>query len=192
MCRDMCKICSIDGCERPQKARGFCSYHYNNLLRAGDPLKTRTMRRSPGTRTIEDKRAARRADYRKHTDRYKQNAKELYDKNKEKRIDQTKQWKKNNKERYAIINRANVAKRNASKKRATPSWLTKEHIDAIRAIYAEAVRLTVETGIPHEVDHIVPLSGKTVSGLHVPWNLRAIPAPENNRRPRIWDHNTQI
>ncbi len=75
---------------------------------------------------------------------------------------------------------------------ATPPWLTEAHWIQIKEIYAEAERLTKDTGIRHEVDHIVPLSGKTVSGLHVPWNLRAIPAEENNRRPRVWDHNTQI
>ena len=90
------------------------------------------------------------------------------------------------------MSRVAASKRNAKKKKATPPWLAKEHLDAIKAVYIEAERLTLETGIRHEVDHIVPLSGKTVSGLHVPWNLRAIPAVENNRRPRIWDHNTQI
>jgi hypothetical protein len=188
----MCNTCNIDGCGRPRKAKGFCSYHYNNLLRAGDPLKTRTMRRSPGTRTVEDKRAARRADYRKHIDRYKQNAKELYEKNKERRMQQSRDWKKNNPEAAALMSRTATSKRNAKKKKATPPWLTKGHLDAIKAIYSEAIRLTAETGVPHEVDHIVPLGGKTVSGLHVPWNLRAIPAVENNRRPRIWDHNTPI
>lgn len=188
----MCKICFIDGCEEKVKARGFCRYHYENFRRHGDPLKTKTMRRSPGTRTIEDKRAARRADYKKHTERYKANAKELYEKNKPKRIEQSKQWKKENKDRYAILNRVHASKRLARKKMATPPWLTEAHWSQIKEIYAEAERLTKDTGIRHEVDHIVPLSGKTVSGLHVPWNLRAIPAEENNRRPRVWDHNTQI
>jgi hypothetical protein len=188
----MCNICFIDGCEKPRKAKGFCSYHYNNLLRAGDPLKTRTMRRSPGTRTVDDKRAARCADYRKNTERYKANAKELYEKNKPKRIEQSKNWKKENKERYAVLNRVHASKRLAKKKMATPAWLTKTHWERIREIYTEAERLSQTTGIRHEVDHIVPLSGKIVSGLHVPWNLRAIPAQENNRRPRIWDPNTVI
>lgn len=78
------------------------------------------------------------------------------------------------------------ARYRASRKQATPPWLTDDQDREIQAVYEEARRLTEETGIPHEVDHIVPLAGKIVSGLHVPWNLRAIPRVENNRRLRIY------
>lgn len=53
---------------------------------------------------------------------------------------------------------------------------------AIAAMYAEARRLTAETGIPHHVDHIVPLQGEFVSGLHVETNLRVIPGIDNIRK----------
>lgn len=62
---------------------------------------------------------------------------------------------------------------------ATPPWADQ---CAIRAVYAEAERLSVTTGIPHEVDHVAPLRGRTAWGLHVHWNLRAIPADENRRK----------
>lgn len=175
-------FCDIDGCGKLHKAKGFCRYHYTNLLRHGGPLKTKTIRRSPGSRTIEGKRASRRADYKKHTERYKKNAKDLYEANKEKRIQQAKEWRKNNPEAAAMLDRLDSARRRAKKRMAEPSWLTEEHYAAIKAIYAEAVRLTKETGTPHHVDHIVPLRGKTASGLHVPWNLRAIPAFENLKK----------
>jgi hypothetical protein len=31
-------ICSIRGCERPTKAKGLCTMHYQRRLRKGDPL----------------------------------------------------------------------------------------------------------------------------------------------------------
>ena len=65
---------------------------------------------------------------------------------------------------------------------ATPPWLTPAQKQAIRAVYEEADRLTRETGVPHEVDHIVPLRGKVVCGLHVPWNLQVLTARRNRSK----------
>lgn len=74
---------------------------------------------------------------------------------------------------------ANSLRGNKAKKLRIPKWLTDEHWAQIAALYAEARRLTKETGIVHHVDHIYPLRGKTCSGLHVPWNLQVIPWVEN-------------
>lgn len=74
------------------------------------------------------------------------------------------------------------AARSAAKISATPPWLTSEQRGDISKIYAAAAIETAKTGIPHEVDHIVPLRGKTVCGLHVAWNLRVIPAHKNRQK----------
>jgi excisionase family DNA binding protein len=54
--------------------------------------------------------------------------------------------------------------------------------EAIRALRAEARRLTAETGIPHHVDHVIPLQGDFVSGLHVEANMQILTGTENIRK----------
>jgi hypothetical protein len=56
--------------------------------------------------------------------------------------------------------------------------------DAMVAIYAKAKQLSGDTGIPHEVDHVIPLRGKLVSGLHVVANLQVVPRAENRRKSK--------
>lgn len=75
---------------------------------------------------------------------------------------------------YAKANRGKVnartAARRAGLKQATPRWVDRE---ALKQIYVEASKLGLS------VDHIVPLNGKNVSGLHVPWNLQLLPLVDN-------------
>lgn len=105
----------------------------------------------------------------------RERAKAWYEGNREQHATSMKTWREANRPRRNALIRAYKA----GLATATPMWLSKGHRDAIAAIYAEAARLTEETGIPHHVDHIIPLKGRGVCGLHVPWNLRAIPAAEN-------------
>jgi hypothetical protein len=84
-----------------------------------------------------------------------------------------------------------IAKRSAAKLRATPSWADRE---AMRDFYRLAAKLTRETGVRHEVDHIVPLQGKSVCGLHWEGNLQVLPKTENirksNRLHEEWNNAT--
>jgi len=88
-------------------------------------------------------------------------------------------WNKEHRERRAVISRSAASRRRAALLKATPPWVDHK---AINAIYAEAVRLTEATGVPHEVDHIEPLLGRDARGLHVPWNLRVITKELNRRK----------
>jgi hypothetical protein len=82
---------------------------------------------------------------------------------------------------------AKSAKRNASKLKATPKGLTKEQKKEITTFYIEAARLTKETGIKHQVDHILPLQGEGITGLHVPWNLQILTASNNHKKKNKFD-----
>jgi len=77
---------------------------------------------------------------------------------------------------------AHAAKRRSVKKQRTPPWMTEDHFNQIDMIYAMSDVMTKSTGVQHHVDHIVPLQGKTVSGLHAPWNMQVIPATDNLRK----------
>ena len=71
------------------------------------------------------------------------------------------------------------ARRHAAKLRATPQWA---NLKQIEVIYTKAKRISQETGVRQSVDHIYPLRGKYVSGLHVPENLRIIPLVDNCKK----------
>ena len=73
-------------------------------------------------------------------------------------------------------------KRYAAKKHRTPAWLTKIDAERIENVYKLATLQSKITGTIWHVDHIIPLQGKYVSGLHVPANLRAIPGADNIRK----------
>lgn len=80
----------------------------------------------------------------------------------------------------AIQNEPNGSRRRQLRiKMATPAWVDYE---AIAEIYRERAAISEATGIVHHVDHIYPLAGKTVCGLHVHHNMRIITAAENQSK----------
>lgn len=77
--------------------------------------------------------------------------------------------------------------REAAKINRTPKWLTSVDKERIQNEYKLASLLTKITGESWHVDHIIPLQGKLVSGLHVPGNLKAIRGSENVSKNNKWE-----
>lgn len=67
-------------------------------------------------------------------------------------------------------------------RQATPKWLTPEQKLEIRLKYRLAIELSRRLGVPHAVDHIIPLQGEEVCGLHVPWNMGVITQEQNLKK----------
>ena len=87
-------------------------------------------------------------------------------------------WKENN----IVQVRADTKARRRKHREATPPWLTRKQKTEIRQLYQIAITMTKTTGEQYVVDHIVPLRGNEVCGLHVPWNLRVITQEENLKK----------
>ena len=128
--------------------------------------------------------AAKNPDYRVGLDKkYRENnreklrirSREYRKNNPEARKLTTQKWDKKNPDKK----RATAAKYRAKKLQATPHWLTENDHREITKKYEYATYLTNLTGEMWHVDHIHPLQGKNICGLHVPSNLQVIPATEN-------------
>jgi len=67
-------------------------------------------------------------------------------------------------------------------KQRTPVWLSTFDRLKIKCYYSVAAMLARSNEEPWHVDHIVPLQGKLVSGLHVPNNLQFLRGVDNIRK----------
>ena len=124
------------------------------------------------------------------SDAGKKAKKDYYDRNKDfviaraaTRTNEAKQAYRNAwKDRNPLEVKASTKHRRDKHKQATPKWLTLEQKAEIRKLYIDAMTVSKITGVPYVVDHIVPLRGQDVCGLHVPWNLQVMSREENLKK----------
>ena len=106
-------------------------------------------------------------------------SKKYYEENKENLAEQNKQRSKKHFQENKHLYNAKRAKYRASKLKATPKWAD---LKAIKIEYSLASWCSAVTGVPYEVDHIIPLQGENVCGLHVHYNLQVIQRAPNRSK----------
>lgn len=109
-----------------------------------------------------------------------------YHRNKAKRAEAHRKWAEENRDKTRATDKrahlknphikyAKNARRRARCRLATPQWLSSEQKHEMALFYKNRP-------VGQHVDHIVPLNGKEVSGLNVPWNLQYLSALDNNKK----------
>lgn len=79
---------------------------------------------------------------------------------------------------------AYIVERRKKRDKSMPAWADKQ---AIREMYIKARQLTAETGIKHEVDHIIPSNHPLVCGLHVETNLQILTEDDNIKKSNFFE-----
>jgi hypothetical protein len=130
------------------------------------------------TRTDEQRTYMREymAEYRKRKpEKALEWSRKHHENNKEKRLAAAREYKKKKRAEMTALQR----KRHCGQLQRTPKWADQR---AIKAVYKQCAALRKETGIRYEVDHIIPLQGEFVSGLHVASNLQILTKTENLKK----------
>lgn len=96
----------------------------------------------------------------------------------------TKTWKQRNRSKLV----ADARKRKIQKFQATPKWADNKYIEDLYSNCREAESVFARVGLTKKfhVDHIVPLRGKSVCGLHCEDNLQILLDSDNLSKKNLF------
>lgn len=162
----VCKICNVEKALTEFHKHLGCQYQVNSCCK-------------------ECVRARDRARYADRQQECIDRAKAHYYANREETLKKRKYYNATHRPERALLN----AKRRAKTAQATPDWANKKYMQDLYSNASEATKLFKSFGVEanFEVDHIVPLNGKTVCGFHSENNLQVLPAMYNQIKSNRFD-----
>lgn len=136
-------------------------------------------------------------------EKVKQSSLKSYINNAEKRRAYASEYRANNPEKVKATNKKSKAKRRSyysyhemqrqtKIKQATPSWLNKSDKIWMLDIYQASRNIKETYSVVTAVDHIIPIKGKNVCGLNVPWNLRIVTQKYNSIKLNRMEHHSPV
>lgn len=177
-----CTECERERCRKYNRENSSVRKKYNNENKAALDEWKKTW----SYENREKINAQKREAYQRDRDAALARRKRYYYENRSNQLLKNKEWRTANTKHLKEYQQENVAQyafrtslRRSARINATPAWLNEDERLQIAAMYRQSRSLSISTSTPHQVDHIVPLKGHRVCGLHVPWNLRVITAFEN-------------
>lgn len=174
----VCTSCSVEKELSEFYKQKDCKFGVSSKCKDCLRAKARDYSKSPAGRD------SARKSYQRNKAAHNARTKNYYEKNKAHLSQKNREWKANNKSKVL----ASVTLRKRKVRQATPSWLTLEQKKDIENFYWLSKDLQAVSGQTYHVDHIVPLKGQNVCGLHVPWNLQALPSDINMSKGNKHDH----
>ena len=181
------KACTTCGIEKPESdfhkngkmgrhtSCKKCSCEKRKLWRLANPELAKERDRLKHEKHSEKRKAKMREYHANNADKRSEVERKRYERNKEKIKAKNYAYRKENRHLVMAWNNG----RRAAEKRATPIWADYEKI---AEFYKQSIVLTEQTGKEYHVDHIIPLRGKNVCGLHVENNLQVILACDNLKK----------
>jgi hypothetical protein len=166
--------CLIKNCEGDHYAKRYCQHHYDKIKRHGSPYFQRQLKKDLLCIAPEcDRKRFAKDMCMKHYVKIRKTGtlKQLQvygEESKQKSRARTAKWKKDNWGYY----KAYLLSRKKRIKVATPKWADKKEI----------IEFYKKCPKGFHIDHVIPLNGKNVSGLHVTYNLQYLPKIENLRK----------
>lgn len=151
-----------------------CAADRKKAWRVANPEKENAQKRAWRDANLEKARALNLANQKKHRASANARNRKYAEANRDFIREKNHAWQQENPGKVL----AKAAKRRASERRQMPAWADNSKIELIYRVAASMRR----HGKDVHVDHIVPLQGKSVSGLHVHYNLQIIDANANRMK----------